>query len=104
MNETIKDYHCSEKWLEKYLKARVADLGGVALKFHSATSTGYPDRVCLMPGGHTLWVELKSTGCKPTRLQQARHAQMLELGHYAVVCDSQESIDNVLATYDPIPF
>lgn len=104
MNETIKDCHCSEKWLEKYLKARVADLGGVALKFSSQTSTGYPDRVCLMPGGHTLWVELKSTGRKPTRLQQARHAQMLELGHYAVVCDSRESIDNVLATYGTIPF
>ena len=43
MNETIKDYHRSEKWLEKYLKARVAALGGVALKLHSggrATSSG----------------------------------------------------------------
>lgn len=49
----------SEKSIEKYLAKRVREAGGLALKYASGTQTGYPDRVCLFPGGLTIWVEVK---------------------------------------------
>ena len=60
----------SEKYLERKLVERIKAHGGLCLKFASVTEAGYPDRLCLMPNGKTLWVELKTTGRKPTKLQE----------------------------------
>jgi len=86
----------SEKVIERYLVRRVKDLGGVCLKYYSPVSSGYPDRVCLMPGGGILWVELKSTGRKPTKLQRLRHEQMSRLGFPVSVVDSKQGVDLLL--------
>ena len=86
----------SEKWLERELCRRVKELGGVALKYSSATRTGYPDRVCLLPEGVTVWVELKSKGKHPTALQSMRIADMRALGSAVHVVDSVEKLERAV--------
>lgn len=82
----------SEKTLERRLTAVVNAAGGRALKFASATETGYPDRLVLWPGGRAEWVELKSRGKRPTRLQALRHAELRRLGFRVTVVDSAAAL------------
>jgi len=88
----------SEKYIERYLVRTVTAMGGICLKYSNMNMTGYPDRICLLPGGHTLWVELKSKGCHPSKLQSIRFEQMAAIGHPVYVCDSTEAVDFVLST------
>ncbi len=67
----------SEKRLEAGLVEAVKKCGGTALKFHSSTLAGFPDRLLILKNGKTLWVELKSTGEKPTKLQNFRIKRLL---------------------------
>lgn len=92
----------SEKAIERYLRDQVKNLGGVCLKYSSANTAGYPDRVALLPGGQTIWIELKSKGKKPTKLQAVRINQLASLGHRVFVADSKERINEILegAGYD----
>ena len=60
----------NEKLIERKLREGVKALGGLALKFSSPYHRGVPDRIVLMPGGRMYFVELKTTGKKPTLLQQ----------------------------------
>lgn len=83
----------SEKAIEKYLRERVEEEGGICLKYSNPNQVGYPDRAVLMPGGVTLWVELKSTGEKPTRLQQERFRRMGDIGHNVTVIDTKAAVD-----------
>lgn len=88
----------SEKALERYLVDRVKALGGVCLKYSNPGMVGYPDRICLLPGSRTVWIELKSKGKKPTTVQCLRHSQLSAIGHTVHICDSRESIDRVLSS------
>lgn len=82
----------SEKAIEKYLTEQVKVRGGICLKFASATETGYPDRLICIPGGRVAWVEVKSKGKKPTKLQQMRHALLRKLGYRVYVIDSKTDV------------
>ena len=66
---TSKD---SEKFIERYLCSEVESRGGLALKYSNQGAMGYPDRLCLLPGGRVFWVEVKSKGRKPDILQRIR--------------------------------
>ncbi len=83
----------SEKAIEKYLGEQVKLIGGLCLKYTSSNLTGFPDRLVCLPGGHIAWVELKSKGKKPTRLQDIRHTQLRQLGFAVSVADCKEDID-----------
>lgn len=85
--------------MENYLKNEVAKLGGVALKFHSPYSAGYPDRICLLPRGVSFWVELKSPTGKATRLQLERIRELATMGHPAFICHTREEIDEIIKLY-----
>ena len=86
----------SEKAIERYLVDEVKKLGGVCLKYSNQNMAGYPDRVALLPGGRTIWIELKSKGKKPTKLQTIRIDQLASLGHQVFVADSKERINEIL--------
>lgn len=86
----------NEKLIERKLREGVKALGGLALKFSSPYHRGIPDRIILMPGGRTFFVELKTTGKKPTLLQQKAIKELKELGFDARVIDSKESLNNFL--------
>lgn len=85
----------SEKSIERYLVKSVQALGGLCLKFASSTETGYPDRLVILPGGMACWVELKSKGYVPTRLQDIRHAELRSRGMTVYVVDSRERVDEL---------
>ena len=82
----------SEKLLERRLQVEIKKLGGVAIKFSSAVSTAYPDRLIQLPGGITAWAEMKSTGEKPTPLQWVRIRELRALGFLVEVIDTMPGL------------
>lgn len=90
----------SEKVIEKYLVDRAKANGMLCLKYSNPNMTGYPDRVLLLPGGGVIWVELKSKGRKPTKLQQIRHEELSGLGHYVFVIDNKADVDELIESIE----
>lgn len=90
----------SEKVIEKYLTDRAKANGMLCLKYSNPNMTGYPDRLLLLPGGGVVWVELKSKGRKPTKIQQVRHAELSGLGHYVFVIDNKADVDNLINSFE----
>lgn len=86
----------SEKAIEKYLERRAAAVGWPCLKYSSQNTTGFPDRLLLLPGGRCAWVEVKSRGCKPSKLQCLRLRGLQGMGHVAEVVDSREAVDALI--------
>lgn len=86
----------SEKLLESKLAASVKALGGWSLKLWSVSVTGLPDRMVLMPGGLVRFVELKSTGKKPTPRQLVVHNQLRQLGFAVEVIDTEQQLQHFL--------
>ncbi len=86
----------SEKVLERKLCKRVKELGGHAYKFVSPNQRGVPDRLCVLPHGITVFVELKTTGKKPTKLQVLCMDELKALGQECVVVDSSVSLTLLL--------
>ena len=95
----IRHSEVSEKAIERYLTKSVGAVGGECLKYANSNMTGYPDRIVLLPCGVTVWVELKSKGKKPTKLQALRHERLRALGQQVVVIDSKTGVDELLGDY-----
>lgn len=89
----------SEKSIEKYLVEQAEANGLLCLKYSNPNMVGYPDRLLVLPGGSVVWVELKSKGRKPTKIQQMRIAGLRNRGHYVWVIDNRKSIDNLMEKY-----
>lgn len=89
----------SEKSIEKYLVEQAEANGLLCLKYSNPNMVGYPDRLLVLPGGSVVWVELKSKGRKPTKIQQMRIAGLRNSGHYVWVIDNRKSIDELFAKY-----
>lgn len=82
-----------ESLIEQYLVRRIKLLGGMAEKFTSGRRS-VPDRLVTLPCGRIVFVELKSTGKKPTELQERDHARRRALGCEVMVLDSKEGVDD----------
>lgn len=85
-----------ERDVEQALIRAVRKSGGLCLKFVSPGWDGAPDRICLLPGGRAVFVELKAPGRKPRPLQEARHRQLEKMGFPVVVVDRKEMIPETL--------
>lgn len=90
-----------ERDVEKHLTRAVRKRGGMCLKFVSPGTNGVPDRLILLPGGKTGFVETKAPGSKPRPLQVARHKQFANLGHPVHIIDHPDQIDGVLDEIQP---
>jgi hypothetical protein len=90
----------NEKLLEKKLREQVKKLGGIALKFASASYTGMPDRIILMPGGKVQFVEVKSPGKKSTVRQEAVHRILREMDFKVSVISDQFELTTFLKTIE----
>lgn len=84
-----------EKVIEKKIVAKVKSLGGWSIKMLSTHITGLPDRLCLLPGGKVLFVEVKTTGKKPTKIQERVHDRIRGLGFKVLVIDNSLDIDKI---------
>ena len=82
----------SEKLIERKLVDAVKAKGGICVKFYSAYQRGVPDRIVLMPQGRVYFVELKSTGKKPTKLQELFIGKLRSLGFIVEVIDTIEML------------
>lgn len=85
----------SEKVLERKLQAHVKKLNGWTLKLLSDFVRGLPDRLILLPGGRVLFAEVKTTGKKPTKIQNFVHARLRELGFKVLLIDSSTKIKDI---------
>jgi hypothetical protein len=89
-----------EKTLERKLYAGMKSRGGKALKFYCLSFTGMPDRICLAPRGRVWFVELKSTGKKPSPRQNIVINWLRSLGFPVFVIDRQEYLDEFFKIVD----
>ena len=96
----VRHADVSEKAIEAYLVRRVKDLSGVCLKYSNPGVVGYPDRVVLLPDGFTVWVELKSKGKQPNKVQQLRIKQLRDMGHNVAVVNGKDQVDLLLQAAD----
>lgn len=83
---------------EKAIEQRLADLvklnGGLCIKLLSDHINGLPDRLCLFPGRKIYFIELKTTGQKPRKLQLYMHNVLKRLGFDVFVLDSIQRVEN----------
>lgn len=86
----------SEKVIEQYLVESAKQNGLLCLKYSNPNQSGYPDRLLVLPSGRVIWVELKSKGRKPTKLQQLRHERLACMDHRVYVIDSKSDIDKLI--------
>ena len=91
----MKKEETSEKVFERELSKFVEESGGMAVKLLSQFIKGLPDRMFLLPGGVVVFVEFKSAGKKPTKIQSYIHAKIQALGFLVYVVDSVESYEEV---------
>lgn len=84
----------SEKVVEHKLVELVKINGGMCIKLLCDQLIGLPDRMCLFPGHKIVFVELKTTGRKPKRIQTYMHNKLRALGFRVEVIDTVESVIN----------
>lgn len=90
----MKSAETSEKVFERTLSKYVEDIGGMAVKLLSQFLRGLPDRMFLLKGGQVVFVEFKSAGKKPTKIQEYVHKKLRELEFHVLVVDSVETYEN----------
>jgi hypothetical protein len=56
-----------------------------------------PDRICFLPGGRTVFVELKRPGAKPRDGQIRALNRKKALGFEAYWADSKERVDEIIS-------
>lgn len=88
-----------ENIIEAYLRDRVRALGGIAYKFISPGNSGVPDRLILLPGGRSIFVELKAPSKRPTAIQSLQHKKIRALGFTVMIIDSKEKVDELVRAY-----
>ena len=96
----MKSAETSEKVFERTLSKYVDDAGGMAVKLLSQFLRGLPDRMFLFKGGIVVFVEFKSTGKKPTKIQEYVHKRIQALGFPVLVVDSVETYENAKELID----
>ena len=62
----------------------------------NSDSSGWPDRIVLLPDGKIGFVEVKAPGEKPRKLQVHRHDQLRALGHKVFVLDDLGQIGGII--------
>lgn len=84
----------SEKLVERKLVELVKINNGMCIKLLCDQLIGLPDRLCLFPNHKIAFVETKTTGQKPRRVQAYMHKKLRALGFRVEVIDSVEGVIN----------
>ena len=83
-----------ESTVERYLVVEVERCGGMALKWNGRV--GVPDRVCLLPGGQVIFVEVKRPSGRLSKMQIHIHGKMRKLDMDVRVVWSKEDVDALI--------
>lgn len=89
-----------EKEIERKLSELVKSMGGTSYKWVAPGQSGVPDRIVLLPGGRTIFVELKADGGELS-LQQVRQCNRIaDLGMDVRVIWGMAGVAAFLSIYD----
>ena len=92
----------SERDVEAYLRRRVESLGGLCLKFPAVYEEGIPDRLLVLPGGKTIFVEMKRPrGGKLSSMQKYQHSRLRRRGAVVFVLKNKGEVDRMLKEVMP---
>lgn len=95
----IKGFTVKEVAIEKYLIERIESLGGFCPKFIDASRRGAPDRLVILLGHPTYFVELKRpTLGRVAPWQKRYHERLRACGQKVWVLNSIEEVDDFLLT------
>lgn len=86
----------SEKVVERKLVEAVKANGGMCIKLLCDQLTGLPDRMWLFPNHKIIFVELKTTGRKPKRIQLFIHDKLRALGFRVEVIDTVKGVNDFI--------
>ena len=86
-----------ETIVERYLRLKVEELGGMCEKFTSPSRRGVPDRLITLPGLPMFMVECKRPGKIPTATQRRDHARRKKLGQTVYAVSTKDQINQMLA-------
>lgn len=86
----------SEKLVERKLVELVKINNGMCIKLLCDQLIGLPDRLCLFPNHKIVFVETKTTGQKPRRIQAYMHKKLRALGFRVEVIDSIEGVEQFI--------
>ena len=81
-----------ERDIEAGLVTEVRKHGGRAYKFVSPGNDGVPDRLVVMPGGKTIFVELKRTSGELRPQQRIQIERLMDLGQTVEVVRGPEGL------------
>ena len=81
-----------ERSVARYLREKVKQAGGWAIKFTPTGTAGIPGRIVIWPGGRIDFVECETFGGKIGPLQQHRHEQLKAMGCNVLVIDSSVGV------------
>ena len=85
-----------EKDIENYLRDEIKKVGGIAYKFVSPGNAGVPDRLVLLPGRWSFFVELKAPGKKTRAVQDRQIRKIRNLDFTVLIIDSKKQIDDLV--------
>lgn len=85
-----------EKLYEHKLVEECKKLNCLAIKQTAEYHRGIPDRLILRPDGYIEWVEVKSDGKKPTKIQALFHQKLTAMCFPVYVVDSKESLEEYI--------
>ena len=100
----MKEMVESEKLVERKLVELTKINNGMCIKLLCNHILGLPDRLCLFPGGKLAFVELKTTGEKPKRIQIFMHKKLRTLGFRVEVIDTVEGVIEFVDMMINLPF
>lgn len=86
----------SEKVIERKLVEAVKANDGMCIKLLCDNLLGLPDRMVLMPHSKIAFVELKTTGRKPRRIQAYMHNKLRALGFRVEVIDTIKGVEQFI--------
>ena len=87
----------TEAQVERYLRKRVGELGGLCLKFPALHVEGMPDRLVLLPDGFAFFVETKRPrGGKVAPLQLYWQDRLRKLGFISEIVKDYTEVDELL--------
>jgi len=89
----------SEKRLENELRRAVKNTGGLCLKMGTSFLSGIPDRLCLFAGGRVCFVEVKTTGEKPKKIQLFFMRKLEKLGFDVRIIDNTKALEELINYY-----
>lgn len=90
----------SEKNIEMKLVEGVKKIKGSIYKFNSQANNGVPDRICVLPTGIVVFIELKKPGGKLSEIQKYQIERLQKLRQKVIVISSLDDVDRFLKLYD----